>query len=126
MTSTRVHPLAMLVPEEISALSNGDVHFALAVPTTFVAPVQAGKIRPLFATRPFSLMRNVPVAADVGIADFSVATNQGIWAPRGTPREIAQRLSAAIAAAGIHRVINPPPHLAGRQPALHRLLSQSP
>jgi tripartite-type tricarboxylate transporter receptor subunit TctC len=86
-------------PELLRALVSGEVDFTIIVPSVLVGPTQAGSVRALFSTRAFAQLPNMPTAAAIGIPNFDVVANQGLWAPHGTPRDIAQNLSAAAAAA---------------------------
>ena len=64
-----------------------------------LAGMQNGSIKPLFVTgaKRSPLLPNVPTAAEVGISDFELSINFGLWAPVGTPRPIVDRLSRASA-----------------------------
>jgi tripartite-type tricarboxylate transporter receptor subunit TctC len=42
---------------------------------------------------------DVPTAAEAGVPGYEVATWYGLWAPKGTPREIVERLQAELAKA---------------------------
>ena len=83
----------------IKAMTVGDVDFTVLTPPPFLSSIQAGTVRPLFGTQRFALLPNVPAAADVGIANFDLVTNGGIWAPRDTPADVVQKLSASVAKA---------------------------
>lgn len=82
----------------ITALVAGEIDFASNSITAAVPHIQSGKVIPLFvaqATRsPF--LPDVPTAAEVGIRDLEVGYTLGIWAPRGTPRPVIDKLSSAL------------------------------
>ena len=88
-------------PQITVALLAGEVDWSVANVAGFLPHIQAGTIRALFvaAARRSPLLPSVPTAAEFGIANFEVASNYGLWAPLGTPKEIIQRLSAEAAAA---------------------------
>lgn len=81
---------AVILPDMLSGRS----HLMLSGIAGFLPSVQAGSLRVLFSTKRSSALPNVPTAADLGISDFEIASNQGIWAPLGTPEYIIQKLSA--------------------------------
>ena len=85
----------------MAAILGGEVDLVVAVAQGYFASVQSGKVRGMFvmAARRLPSMPDVPTAAEVGLKGFELASNIGIWAPPGTPREIAQKLSAEAAAA---------------------------
>jgi tripartite-type tricarboxylate transporter receptor subunit TctC len=63
--------------------------------------VRAGDLRALAvtsATRP-DLLPDVPTIAQSGVPGFSAAIHYGLLAPTGTPRDIIDRLNAALVAA---------------------------
>lgn len=64
-----------------------------------VAPfVQADQLRGIMATtaQRIPAFPNIPTAAEQGIQDFVVLAWIGMFAPKGTPREIIQRANAAV------------------------------
>jgi tripartite-type tricarboxylate transporter receptor subunit TctC len=86
----------------IPAMLSGEVDMtALVSLQAFMPHIQSGAMRALFvaAAQRTSLMPGVPTSAEVGLAGFELANNNGLWAPLGTPREIIQKLSAETAAA---------------------------
>ncbi len=60
-----------------------------------LAGIRNGRIKPLFVTgaRRSPLLPNVQTAGEVGISDFELSINFGLWAPVGTPRPVIERLS---------------------------------
>ena len=42
---------------------------------------------------------NIPTAAEAGVPGYEVATWYGLWAPKGTPKEIVERMQAEMAKA---------------------------
>ena len=64
--------------------------------TTFQAFLASGKVRPLAVTAPKRLARlpEVPTAAEVGLPGFEFSVWFALFAPRGVPADILQRLNA--------------------------------
>ena len=85
----------------MAAILGSEVDLVVAVAQGYLANVQAGKVRGLFvmSAKRLPSLPDVPTAAEVGLKGFELASNIGIWAPPGTPREITQRLSTEAAAA---------------------------
>ena len=42
---------------------------------------------------------NIPTAAEAGVAGYEVATWYGLWAPKGTPKDVIERMQAEMAKA---------------------------
>jgi len=85
----------------MAAILGSEVDLVIAVAQAYLSNVQAGKVRGLFvmAAKRLPSLPDVPTAAEVGLKGFELASNVGIWAPPGTPREIIMRLSGEAAAA---------------------------
>jgi len=64
-------------------------------------PIRAGRIRGLGVTSAHRLagLPGLPTAAEAGIAGLELSIWHGLFAPRGTPPEILQRLTQALQAA---------------------------
>lgn len=88
-------------PQITIALLAAEVDWSVANVAGFLPHIQAGTIRALFvaSTKRSSLLPNVPTAAEFGVPNFEVASNYGLWAPLGTPKDIIQKLSAEAATA---------------------------
>jgi len=86
--------------DAVMALMGGQIDFQFATPTTAAANVKAGRLRMLAIsgeTRS-KLLPDVPTFAEAGMKDFSVTNWIGLWAPRGTPQPILERLAREISA----------------------------
>jgi tripartite-type tricarboxylate transporter receptor subunit TctC len=59
---------------------------------------KAGKLRPLAVTSPARspIIPNVPTLSESGFPDFKVTTWYGVWAIKGTPKEIVDRMHQEI------------------------------
>lgn len=89
-------------PAMIPPLIKGEVDLSFTVLANFFPHIQAGTIRVLFITGPRRMARlpDVPTAGELGLTDLAGTTSDlGWWAPRGTPREVIDRLSRAAIAA---------------------------
>ncbi len=62
--------------------------------------VQGGKVRAYAVTarERSAAMKDIPTAAEAGFPGMEVSIWHGLWAPKGTPREIVDRLNAAAIA----------------------------
>ena len=82
----------------------GQVDLAFDGMGTSSTQIKAGKLKPLAIT---SAMRNpvlpeVPTMAEAGVPGYEVRTWYGIWAIRGTPKEIKERMYKDLVAAINH------------------------
>jgi tripartite-type tricarboxylate transporter receptor subunit TctC len=61
---------------------------------TSAPQIKAGKLRPLAVTSPTRspIIPNVPTLSESGFTDFKVTTWYALWAIKGTPREIVDRM----------------------------------
>lgn len=63
--------------------------------------MQAGKLRPLAVAAPqrLGMYPDVPTMAEAGVAGVECELWNGIFAPRGTPQEVVQKINAAVGVA---------------------------
>jgi tripartite-type tricarboxylate transporter receptor subunit TctC len=82
-------------------VSSGQVTFMFDQLTAALPLMQAGKLKLLAVTtaRRLPLQPAVPTMIEAGVPGFEMFSWQAVYAPKGTPRAIVERLSAAIAAA---------------------------
>jgi len=68
---------------------------------TSAPQIKAGKLRPLAVTSPTRspVIPNVPTLSESGFADFKVTTWYALWAIKGTPKEIVDRMHQEVAKA---------------------------
>ena len=73
-----------------------DLHFDQV--TSAGSHVQGGKLRALMVTQPkrASLLPDVPTSAEAGYPAFQATNVTGLMAPAGTPREIVEKVNAAV------------------------------
>jgi tripartite-type tricarboxylate transporter receptor subunit TctC len=85
-------------PEAVTAVLSGSVSFVFFTVPSVLPQVEAGKLRALAitsATRS-QLVPNVPTVAEIGFPDFEVLAWYALFAPRGTPKPVVDRLSTEI------------------------------
>ena len=60
--------------------------------------IRSGRIKALAvaASKRSAAFPNVPTAAEAGVANYDVSTRYALWAPKGTPREVVERLHAEV------------------------------
>lgn len=74
----------------------GQVDMAFDGMGTSAAQIKGGKLRPLavLAAKRSPIIPDTPTAAESGVQNFAVSTWYGLWAIRGTPREVVDRMHA--------------------------------
>jgi len=92
-----------LVPYRGSApmmqdLVAGQLDWAIAVPDTSLPQMRAGRIKIYAVAAPHRLPAapDIPTVDEAGLPGFYVSYWHGLWAPRGTPKEIVAKLNAAL------------------------------
>ena len=85
----------------VKALLSGDVDVGLLNTLVALPQGQAGKVKMIWVTRSqrSSLAPNVPTLAELGVPGVLWEFNLGLWAPKGTPHAVIQRLNTAAVAA---------------------------
>ena len=75
----------------------GQIDMVIADPTTATPQVRAGTIKAYAVAAPTRLpaLPDVPTADEAGLPGFHVATWNALFAPKGTPKAIIDRLNAA-------------------------------
>jgi len=89
-------------PAVIPPLIKGDVGLSINVLGSFFPHLESGTVRALFITGPKRMARlpDVPTAVEAGMPELGSTTSDlGWWAPRGTPKEVIDRLSRATISA---------------------------
>jgi tripartite-type tricarboxylate transporter receptor subunit TctC len=76
----------------------GRIQVLNPTPSTSLALIRAGKMRPLLITSPTRVasLPDVPTAREVGLPDLTLEFWAGVMAPAGTPPDIVGKLNAAI------------------------------
>jgi tripartite-type tricarboxylate transporter receptor subunit TctC len=75
----------------------GNVQMTVATPPTLLGFVQSGKLRPLAvaAKKRLPQMPDVPTSAEAGFPGFELEAWVALFAPKGTPSAVVDKLSAA-------------------------------
>ncbi len=82
-------------------LLGGQVDMAFDGMGTSAAQIKAGKLRPLAVTtaKRSPAIPEVPTLVEMGLADFDVTSWYAVWVPKGTPKDIIDRLYNEISKA---------------------------
>ena len=83
----------------MQALIGGQVQLSFDVLVAAVRPIAAGRVKPLVLTsrRRSALLPDLPTMIESGYAGFDVSPWAALLAPRGLPRQVLDRLTAALA-----------------------------
>ena len=78
----------------------GHIQFMVDQASNSLPQVRGGKIRAFAVTAKARLAAapGIPTVDEVGLPGLYMSVWYGIWAPRGTPREIVDKLNAAVVA----------------------------
>jgi len=84
-----------------TAMMRGDVAFTFETMTTGLAAIRAGQFRPLAVTGAARApaLPDVPTMAELGFAGYEFNTWVGVAVPKGTPKEIVDRLRVGLVGA---------------------------
>jgi tripartite-type tricarboxylate transporter receptor subunit TctC len=65
------------------------------------APIRAGQLRALAIAAPkrVAAFPDLPTAAEAGLPNYEVATWYGLFAPKGTPPDVVERMAKELKAA---------------------------
>lgn len=87
--------------EATMAMLSGTIDFQIASTPGVIGNVKGGKARLLAVSgsRRLPALPDVPTFAEAGVKNFGVVNFTGLWAPKGTPKEVTDRLQKEIAAA---------------------------
>ena len=80
-----------------TAMLAGEVGYIIANPQLVVGFIKAEKLRALAVTGANRLdaLPNVPTLKEAGVAGVDITTWFGLWAPKGTPAAVVERLNAS-------------------------------
>jgi tripartite-type tricarboxylate transporter receptor subunit TctC len=87
--------------EAVQALLSNTIEMQIASPATVMGNLSAGRLRMLAigGDRRLALLPDVPTFAEAGVEGFVLRNWIGLWAPRGTPPGVVERLQSEILAA---------------------------
>jgi tripartite-type tricarboxylate transporter receptor subunit TctC len=76
----------------------GQIDWAIQVPDMSIPQMRAGRIKiyAVAAPRRLAAAPDIPTVDEAGLPGFYVSIWHGLWAPRGTPKEIVAKLNAAV------------------------------
>jgi len=85
----------------LTALLGNEVQFVCDQTTNTIGHIQAKKVKVYGVTTRVRLkaMADIPTLSESGLKNFEVAVWHGLWAPKGTPKPVVDRLVAALQAA---------------------------
>lgn len=87
--------------EATIGLLSGTIDFQAASTPGVMGNIKGGKARLLAVsgTKRLSVLPDVPTFAEAGVKDFGLINFTGLWAPKGTPSSVMERLQKEIATA---------------------------
>jgi tripartite-type tricarboxylate transporter receptor subunit TctC len=79
----------------------GHVDWGMREPDTSLPQIRAGHIKVYAVAAParLAVAPDIPTVHEAGLPNFYVSLWSGMWAPRGTPKEVVAKLNAAVIAA---------------------------
>lgn len=82
----------------LADLIGGQVDMLCDQTTSTVPQIKAGKVRALAVTSPgrLSVLPDLPTLAESGLKGFEVSVWHGMYAPKGTPKPVVDRLVAGL------------------------------
>jgi tripartite-type tricarboxylate transporter receptor subunit TctC len=99
MTGTEIQ----IVPYRGSAprmqdLLSGQIHLAFDQASSALAQVQGGNLRGYAVTsrQRLAVAPGIPTVDEAGLPGFYMSVWHGLWAPKGTPKDVIARLNAAV------------------------------
>ncbi|MES2511839.1 MAG: tripartite tricarboxylate transporter substrate binding protein [Pseudomonadota bacterium] len=83
----------------LTDLIGGQIQVMFDSMTSSLQHIRSGKLRALAVTseKRSSLLPDAPTVAESGVSGYTLANWYGIWAPKNTPPEIANRIASEIA-----------------------------
>ncbi len=84
--------------EAVQSLMAGQVDFYFDAAANSLAYVRSGKVKvlALLAKKRWWAAPDVPTAEELGVTGIDMSLWNGLWAPKGTPKDIIAKLNAAI------------------------------
>ncbi len=84
--------------QAIQDVLSGQVEVFMTTPPSVIGHIQAGKLKPLAVTSKtrHPMLPDVPTTAEAGLPGFELEAWVGLFAPAGTPKDVIDKLSAAV------------------------------
>jgi tripartite-type tricarboxylate transporter receptor subunit TctC len=84
----------------MQALLASEFDWTFTTPDQGLPQIQAGRIKPyaITAKSRMALAPQVPTTDEAGLPGFYLSYWHGLWAPKGTPKDIIEKLNAAVIA----------------------------
>jgi len=97
-SSFAVHLPYSSSPQAITAIVQGDVHFACVPPVAVMPQAKAGRIRALAVTSPerFETLKELPTMKELGYPEIQAMAWMAVMAPAKTPADIINRMSREL------------------------------
>jgi tripartite-type tricarboxylate transporter receptor subunit TctC len=78
----------------------GHIDMMIDSPTITMPQIRAGTIKgyAVAAASRLAIARDIPTVDEAGLPGFYVSSWSGLWAPKGTPKEVIARLNGAVVA----------------------------
>lgn len=89
-------------PPMITALLTGEAGININTFGPYASFVESGKIRVMFQTgfQKLPQLQDVPTANEAGVSQLhGITTDLGYWAPRGTPKQVTEKIYRSVASA---------------------------
>ena len=85
----------------MQALLAGDFDWEFTTPDQTLPQIPVGSIKPYAVTAKgrMALAPNIPTADEAGLSGFYLSYWHGLWAPKGTPKDVIDKLNAAVVGA---------------------------
>jgi tripartite-type tricarboxylate transporter receptor subunit TctC len=98
--ATMVHVPYQGAGPAVAAVISGEAHVLFATLPMAIEPIRAGKLRALAVTTAMrsQVLPDVPTVGDF-VPGYEASGIQGLWAPKGIPSEVTDKLNNAINAA---------------------------
>jgi tripartite-type tricarboxylate transporter receptor subunit TctC len=94
-----VHVPSNNIPQAIADLIRGEIHFIFYPYVGIKGQIEAGDLRVLGSTNATrtKFLKDAPTMVELGYPDFVLPAWQGIFAPRGTPDAIVDKIYRSVA-----------------------------
>ena len=100
-SSYAVHLPYSSSPQAITAIVQGDVHFACVPPVAVMPQAKAGRIKALAVTSPerFETLKELPTMKELGYPEIQAMAWMAVMAPAKTPADIIGRMNRELVTA---------------------------